>query len=100
MVLKNVMEDLVCRMIDYLADHPRLLGDDAGFCFCPNCRMDVSAIALNRLQPKYVVTDRGEALARAERLQTQSDVDILGAVVNAIHIVKKAPQHCVLHIDA
>lgn len=94
MLLRNVMEDVVGDVIDYLAVHPELLSADADFCFCSKCRIDVAAIALNRLQPKYVVTSRGEALARAERFQTQADVDVLGTVVAAIRMVKHEPRNC------
>ncbi len=100
MILRNVMEEAVQRTIDHLAEHPELLGDDSSACFCPICRIDAAAIALNRLQPRYVVTRRGEALARAERFQTQYDVDVLGTVVAAIRVVKDAPQHTAQREDA
>ncbi|MGE5653351.1 MAG: late competence development ComFB family protein [Bacillota bacterium] len=100
MILRNTMEDAVYDVIDYLAAHADLLGADAEACFCTHCRMDVAAIALNHLAPKYVVTKRGEALAKAERFQTQFDVDLLGSVVSAIRTVKQDPRHCVAHWNA
>ncbi len=96
-ILRNIMELEVQNTIDYLAGHPELLGTSEGACFCRHCRMDVAAIALNRLHPRYVVTSQGEAMARAERFQTQCDVDLLSAVVTAIHIVHDAPRHCLAH---
>ncbi len=50
--IKNYMEDVVFgQMKEVLAD--------INMCTCEKCLLDVAAIALNDLPPKYVVTEKG-----------------------------------------
>lgn len=56
--------------------------------------LDVQALALNRLPPRYVVSDQGEVFARTVSLNSaQFEVDILHAVLTAISIVTAHPRH-------
>ncbi len=84
--LVNIMEKMVFNTIDELArDHQ--------FCNCPQCRMDIAALALNNLPHHYVVTSRGEAYSRTDWLEIQKNVDVVSAVYNAIKVVQSAPRH-------
>ena len=56
------------------------------FSTCEQCRLDIAAIALNSLS-RYVVTPKGASYARADLLEMQKYVDVIGAVT-------KARQHC------
>ncbi|NLA26851.1 MAG: late competence development ComFB family protein [Firmicutes bacterium] len=84
--MSNIMEQMVFNTIDDLAK-------DYEFCSCPQCRMDIAALALNRLPHHYVVTSRGETYSRANMLELQNDVDIVSAVFAAIKIVRDKPRH-------
>lgn len=64
-----------------------------GACQCPRCRLDILSYVLNRLPPKYVVTDRGAALSKVQGMSLQFDSDVLRELVNAAEIVKKHPRH-------
>lgn len=88
MELHNLMEDLVLQQIDDC-----MLQDTESYCKCKQCRLDVAAIALNYLSPRYVVTKRGETYSRAESLEIQRDVDVITAINKALHIVKNKPRH-------
>ncbi|SHJ68673.1 competence protein ComFB [Anaerobranca californiensis DSM 14826] len=66
---------------------------DSTFCTCEQCKLDMMAIALNNLPPKYVVTEQGEVYSKAQAFNAQNAVDILGAVTNAIEKVKRSPRH-------
>lgn len=87
MELKNYMETLVWQYLpDVLASHR-----DA--CTCQHCRYDVAALALNFLPPRYVVTAKGQTLAKVKSLDQQFYVDIVTALTNAITLVKSRPHH-------
>ncbi|EOD01527.1 late competence development ComFB family protein [Caldisalinibacter kiritimatiensis] len=87
MELHNFMEKEVLNTID------RLLKDRPDICHCEKCRMDIAAIALNNLKPKYVVTEKGEAYIKVSELEVQFEVDILKEVIKAIEKVSKEPHH-------
>lgn len=85
-VLRNLMEDSVLHAVSELIP-------TANICTCEQCRMDVTAIALNSLPPRYVVTNKGASYARADLLEMQKYVDVIGAVTKAINLVKEHPRH-------
>ena len=87
MELINFMEDVVST---YVAE---VLEKDSAFCGCSRCRMDVIAIALNHVTPKYVVTTKGYAYARMGELQAQFRTDTIVAVTHALKVVKANPRH-------
>jgi competence protein ComFB len=72
--------------------------DDISICQCEKCRMDVAAIALNSLPPKYVVSEKGELYSKVDSLMQQFEVDIIAAITKAAVIVKRNPRHDGNHI--
>ncbi|AAM24495.1 MAG: Late competence development protein ComFB [Caldanaerobacter subterraneus] len=86
MQLKNYMEDAVEQMMD------RVL-KDIDVCKCERCRMDIKALALNNLPPKYVVTEEGELYVKTNELVRQFEVDIIKAITMAAMKVKENPRH-------
>jgi len=62
-------------------------------CRCEKCKMDVIALTLNRLPPKYVVTETGELFSKVDLLKTQFEVDIVSAIAFAAEKVKNHPLH-------
>lgn len=86
MMLKNYMEELVFGAVQDLSAK-------LSTCTCEKCLLDISAIALNELPTKYVVTEKGELYSKIETLKQQFEVDITTAVTKAIRIVNKNPQH-------
>jgi len=85
--LVNVMEVLVRETIE------DILRSYQGICKCERCKLDMAAIALNKLSPSYVVTAEGEVLLRVGSLKQQNKVDIIRVVIEAIGIVGKKPHH-------
>jgi len=86
MLLKNYMEELVFNMIEDLSKK-------ISICTCQKCMLDIAAIALNELPPKYVVTEKGELYSKLEILKQQFEVDIVSSVTKAIEKVGNHPQH-------
>ncbi len=86
MELKNLMEVVVSHTIDDIKKH-------YDFCNCPQCRLDISAMSLNKLPAKYVVSSKGDSYGRAELLAMQKDLDILSIVLEAVKKVQQKPRH-------
>ena len=85
--LRNYMEDLVWNFLDeVLAKYPEA-------CSCTSCRHDMAAIALNGLQPRYVVREKGEVYSKVSTLEVQYRADIYGALTKAIMTVMSIPRH-------
>ena len=84
--IKNYMEDCVSDMLD------RIL-TEINSCTCEKCTYDITAIALNSLPSKYVVTKRGQLYTKLAALQQQFDVDIIAAITKAAVIVNRNPRH-------
>lgn len=87
-MFENIMELVVDEVIDDLFKIPTL-----EVCRCDRCYIDIKALALNRLPPKYVVTERGKIFTKLEVFRNQVRVDALKAVIEAIEIVRKNPSH-------
>jgi len=85
--IKNYIEEAVANYVK------EAIEKDSEFCRCDKCRLDVMAIALNDLKPKYVVTDKGYVFAKASELEAQFRADTVIAVNKAMNIVKENPQH-------
>lgn len=63
-------------------------------CSCDKCLDDIRAMALNKLPPKYVSTDKGKLFSKLNSLKEQQNgVDINVAVLNAIDFVTSNPRH-------
>lgn len=87
MELKNYMENLVWQYM------PNVLEGHTDICGCERCRYDIVALALNFLPPRYVVTEKGQIIAKVRLLEQQFNVDVIAALTNAIIIVKSRPHH-------
>ena len=84
--LKNYMEDCVIDLVE------NIMGG-MGVCTCDKCKMDVTAIALNALPAKYVVTRKGHLYTKLFVLQQQFNVDIISAITKATVVVAERPRH-------
>ena len=87
MELKNYMEEVVLQKIDsVIARYPYC-------CKCEQCRLDIAALALNNLPPRYVSTHKGDIFVRIQEMEGKNDVDVIQAIAKAIEIVGKNPRH-------
>ena len=73
-----------------VADRLEAVFEKFNCCRCDKCRHDVAALALNTVQPQYVVTTLEEIPALLEAADTR---EIPGALVKAILHVKNHPKH-------
>jgi len=86
-ILRNYMEEVVDRTIG------EILAPRDDICKCERCILDIKALALNNLPPKYVVTDIGYVYTKVNELESQFKADITVAVTNAMKIIRKNPRH-------
>ncbi len=87
MFLTNVTEEIVFKRLD---DVLKGRGD---LCKCQQCRMDVAALALNNLQPRYVVTERGMVFSKLSGLDIQISADVVRELTRALDKVSTNPRH-------
>lgn len=84
--IKNYMEEVVFNQMKEILT-------DMNVCTCEKCLLDIAAIALNTLPPKYVVTEKGMLYSKVDSLGQQFDVDVIAAITRAAVIVKRSPRH-------
>ena len=84
--LKNHMEEVVFNQMKSVLQ-------DIKMCNCEKCRLDVAAIALNELPPKYVVTEKGLLFSKIDSLQQQFEIGVVAAIIRAALLVRKSPWH-------
>lgn len=87
MELHNYMEDAVNKNID------RILDRHKNVCKCDKCKLDIKAIALNNLPPRYTVTEKGKLYTKVREMEPQYEVDIVREITKAIKIVSSHPRH-------
>lgn len=86
-ILVNKMESAVGQEVD------RMLIKNEDICSCSQCKLDVMALALNSLPPKYVVTRMGNAVTNVNLVSFQWKADVTMAVCQAAEMVRKHPRH-------
>ena len=87
MKVYNFMEDVVKEELD------NLLAEKENICKCAKCKLDMTAWALNRLPPKYVVSDKGRIFTRLQEVETQFRADVTIQLMKAVSLISKNPQH-------
>lgn len=85
-ILKNYMEEVVLNLMEGVLD-------DINVCKCELCKMDIAALALNDLPPKYIATETGELYSKVNSLRNQFEVDVIAAITKAAVLVKRSPRH-------
>ena len=84
--LKNHMEDYVESLI------PSVL-KNMNICKCDQCKMDITAYALNHLKPKYVATHKGHIFARVDEMHSQFGANVITAITEGAQLVGSNPRH-------
>lgn len=87
MHLHNLMEDRVINIVN------ELLRGKNNICTCNRCKLDIAALTLNNLKPRYVVTGKGKLYAKTNMMNHQFDVDIIKEVTKSVSIVTANIHH-------
>lgn len=83
---RNIMEIIVEEKVDGL-----LRNTDC--CGCARCKEDIISMALNRIPPHYVSSDKGTLYAKAQMLSNEMDIEIVKQIAVAMRIVSENPHH-------
>ncbi|HHV73754.1 competence protein ComFB [Thermoanaerobacterium sp. PSU-2] len=86
MELKNFMEEAVKDVIDNVLK-------DLDVCKCDKCKLDIMALTLNNLPPKYYDTEKGEVYTKVNELKRQFEVDIISQITKAAFYVNQHRRH-------
>ena len=87
MDVHNFMEDVVKNLLEVL------MAERSDICNCEKCRLDIMAVALNKLQPKYVVTEKGRVYLKLTELELQFRADVARELTKSIEFVKTHQKH-------
>ncbi len=83
-VLYNITEKLVLEKLDVVLDSMTC-------CKCDRCKMDIVAMALNNLEPQYVVKTKG--MIEDKDIEAKISQGVTSAVLKAALAVRKKPRH-------
>ena len=82
-IMVNVMEELVASKLD-------MAFNKFNCCKCDKCRQDVAALALNKIQPKYMILDKDEV---KDIVNNYDNPSIMSAIIQAMLTVMSHPRH-------
>jgi len=80
MEIHNVSEDIVYNSVENIFKAIKKEGNKAGLCLCDQCRLDTVCFTLNRIKPRYILSNRGIAHIEQDwngKLQTEADIATL-----------------------
>jgi competence protein ComFB len=80
LIIHNLSEDIVKHEIDKYCAEIENSGQTKDICTCEQCRLDAACYVLNRVKPRYLVSNRGaarEGMRTIAREQEQIDISVL-----------------------
>ncbi|MDR2484072.1 MAG: late competence development ComFB family protein [Treponema sp.] len=81
----NINEDIVVAKVNAIFDFIEKNGNPEKICSCTQCRTDVTCYVLNRIEPHYIVSNRGIARVEVDSLTgLQTKADIVALVYDGI----------------
>lgn len=87
--LVNVTEEIVRGLVSFLLHGVEY----QTFCHCEQCEMDVNAIALNALPPRYVASEKSRDAVYNQLNTPESIEEINKQIIHALHVVNRYPRH-------
>ena len=85
-ICANIMEILVERKAETYMEL-------FGLCCCDRCKMDVQALALTELPPKYVVMAKNELPLRLSLYEGRMNTAVTAQILRACKVVLEEPRH-------
>ena len=88
MDVHNTVEDTVIAKVKQLFEEIGNNKANRNICLCEQCQVDVTCYALNRLPPRYIVSNRGVSRVKNESIEYQQQAaDIVSLVNEGLKIV-------------
>jgi len=88
MDIHNTNEDIVFLAVQKIFDEIQDSGNPENFCLCYQCRIDTICYTLNRIEPRYIVSNRGFTRIESTSIQNQQvEADITSLIYKGIRLV-------------
>ena len=88
MDIHNTNEDIVFLAVQNIFDEIQDSGNPENFCLCYQCRIDTICYTLNRIEPRYIVSNRGFTRLEATSIKSQQiEADITSLIYKGIRLV-------------
>jgi len=88
MDIHNTNEDAVFNAVQKIFDEIQNSGNPEKFCLCYQCRIDTICFVLNRIEPHYIVSNRGFTRIDPASIKNQQlEVDITSLIYKGIRLV-------------
>lgn len=85
-VVRNFMEDIVSERLVRTIEMLHA-------CDCERCQKDMMALALNDLQPLYMVVEPEAVRETLQAVRADHEVKVTAALIKAIQAIKGSPNH-------
>jgi competence protein ComFB len=88
MDIHNINEDIVINLVQSIFDGIDKSGNPENYCLCYQCRIDTVCYTLNRIDPHYIVSNRGYTRIDPSSIKSQQlEADITTLVYNGVRLV-------------
>ena len=88
MDIHNTNEDLVFLSVQKIFDEIQNSGNPDNFCLCYQCRIDTICFVLNRVEPHYIVSNRGFTRIDPTSIKSQQiEADITSLIYKGVRLV-------------
>ena len=80
MEIHNISEDVVFSSVRRIIDSIKQESNPDGLCLCEQCKLDTICYVLNRVEPRYIVSNRGMTRIEQDwvaKQQTEADIATL-----------------------
>jgi len=88
MDIHNVNEDVILNTVQKIFDVIQNEGNPEGLCLCEQCRIDTICFTLNRVEPHYIVSNRGFTRIDPTSIKSQQrEADITSLIYKGLRLV-------------
>ncbi|WP_461248240.1 late competence development ComFB family protein [Treponema sp. R6D11] len=89
MDIHNTNEDVVFEAVQTIFDEIKASGNPEQFCLCYQCRIDTICYTLNRIEPNYIVSNRGFTRIEQTGIKRQQiEADINALIYKGLRLVQ------------
>jgi len=101
MAIHNISEDIVFSSVQNIFDLIKKENNPEEICLCEQCRLDTICYVLNRIEPRYVVSNRGMTRIEQDWIgRQQTEADIASLVYKGLRLVNHNQRPTSLHDDS
>jgi len=100
MEIHNITEDIVFSSVHTIFEAVKREGNAERLCLCDQCRLDTICYTLNRIKPRYIVSNRGMTRVEQDWVgKQQTEADIAALVYQGLRQVNHNQRPTSTHTD-